>query len=376
MLLNEILASPIDSLYEDYGNLKFINKKFAPALKRMALKRRKVDAEHGYGMINHYTSIATLGANSEILSMPFKSNAASINALAEPDVLGLVVSVDEEQVLIVMKDFEKNEKLYTLGIDMGALSDMINSSDTESTLMKDVALLFGFTERGERRKFSRRSAPSTRIAAELADLEIKRAVAAPTISTLTGLILKACKANSLVATLNIIKKDIQRAETIKRREENRSGMYSKDPAWIEKFNASAKRSLKDRLDVFKSSKAFGVDKIEDLVDAALNKGYLDKIKIGGFVYDLTGSDIRLDVLMSTSKNNMYDESYVKYSINTETREYAEFLQQRRAVYHIQDADEQEKQMAEFWKQSPPPTVKIMLKLDKGTIIPASVQISK
>lgn len=331
MLIKELLNKS-STLLEDLGSLKFIKKEFLPVLQTISSKQVPHDSEHGYKHKNVSTIMSRAGQKSKIETVPLKTAAAFMAELEKPEVLGAIIASGSKQLMIARRVSTKVrhnlEISYTYGIDYKTLHE-IGPEDTSS---HDNLYI------------------------------IKDATKSVTSKTASN-IIKSLKDKKAPIEMYILHADVERAEVSLKRKEARVGRI---PQVVSKeFEREAKQALQRRLDLFKSSKAVGVDKAEELVTAIKEKGYLDKIKIAGFVYDVGNSRIDMDHLKRPSR---YNQSYVEYKINQSTPEYKEMSKKSFEAYKAGGdiADE-------FAKTMPPGTIKIILKLEKGTIVPDRVE---
>jgi len=321
---------------EDYGALKFVDKKFQPALKLLKTKKVPADTEYGYVDKPRHVSHARAGRGSKIDTVPLKAAGAIFTELEKPEVLGVIISSGSTQLMIVVQVKTKAsigfDTSYTIGVDYSALHSALS------------------------KPYNTRDSGT----------DISRSMKKSDVTKMVSAILKGLKEKKLPAELHIINADVERQELKVKRETARRGVVPRGTD--EDFNKKAKAELRARLDRFKSGKAVGVDKIEELVAAIREKGYLDKIKIGGFVYDLKSSDIRMDNL---KKPNVWNKSYVEYSVNTDTPEYA--AMQKKWYQMRKEGESGDEAYEAFSKTKPPGRVKILLKLEKGVIVPAEIE---
>lgn len=381
MLLNEILNQ---NLLEDFGNLKFIDSKFVNALKITDSHDVPSDTEHGFKRTTRYSTPKKLGENSQITKMPFKSAGLPATLLADAHNLGMVVCINDDQIAIIMRVPFKSDSVFTLGLDNDLISDLLDEdtstdekTESKNSIIDDLGNIFGHTEKGERgNRYNKWTSTSTkRIAAHLLDLDIRRDCSKAQLAQVTSVLLKAIKAKGLnsVATLHVISPDEERQkEQLKRYDQRRGYTPQKmDAKQIKNFKDAAASDLRNRLDAFKSSKAVGVDTVEELILAIREKGFLDKLKIAGFAYDLVDSSIRMEYLKNPTR---YDHSYIRYQINQSSKEYDAWTNEWLNVRKLAREDPTTIPAAEeFEKTRPVRSVTVILGLDKGSIIPVSIK---
>lgn len=364
MLLSEILTP----LFEELGNLSLIDKKFRKVFNTVDRVRVPHDSEYGYADKDVHMPLPGIGDKSKIETVAFKTNTASINELAKPEVLGLIVVAGKEQLAMIMKQPKGTN--VAVGLDMTAISSLIEDETESEKLLNDISMIFGQTQRGISRRG--KSTPTKRVGAKIDDLDINREATQVQFKALTALLSKTLKALGIAGQLLVIYKDEERLKMQTPRKNSRYGSYNYDANSLARFNKDAKGALRSRLDVFKSSKAVGVDKLEDLINAIKTKGYLDKIKIAGYTYDLKRSDIRMDYLKQPTA---YNYAYVDYEMNQSTTEYEEYSNKRHAIRADTKNDDvaREEKLNALMQTVPPKTIKILLKLDKGSIVPDKIQ---
>ncbi len=340
MLLNELLSF---TLLEDLGALKFVDTKFRNALLKKPTERRvPQDSEYGYETKRVHVMKTLSGRGSSVSTVVPKTATAAIAVLDEADVIAALLIVDGQQVLGFRKTASKagEKDAYTVVFDFDVDIDA-------STPALDAAY------------------------AELASslppgkgLVHKSDVTKGYLRNVLAAVLKLFKGKKL--ELKVIHTDAERPALSSARKEARVGSDFTSAT----FMKQAKAALQRRLDLFKSSKAVGVDRVEEVATAIREKGYLDKIKIGGYAYDLMDSNIRMDVLKNPKGQS---RAYVEYQLNSKTPEYQELSKRWNAIYRENPVDGSDRERALAELHRPPERVKVLLKLERGAIVPDRVQ---
>lgn len=348
MLENEINPTGMQFvLNEDLGNFKGIQKGMINAFKEFGNNTGKAKLS------------GRLGQNSPFSTEEAKTTADAIRKFETAGIVGFVIQLkDGKQVLAVAKhkvgsDINGAEVYYVMD---GAWLKEKNPAAYEKA---DKLLYLPATEGSAVKKAS-----STKF------IKLHAAMTA---------IIRAAKDNQLDPQIILISADAERADKKNERATAQRGrqptakelkyMTGKEQA---RLGNEFKMQLKMRLEKYKSSKADAVDTPADALKLILEKGYIDKIKVGGYVYNQTGDNIRFNALKGKD-TGWSSESYVDYSVDTSDAAYEKArndMWMKRKDMQAQMTGEEFEQAYDKLKEALPPTkIRIMLGLKGAAIVP-------
>lgn len=182
--------------------------------------------------------------------------------------------------------------------------------------------------------------------------------------------------------------DDERVEARNKRAKARSGVIpvklkGQD---LDDFKKLALSSLKNRLENYKKSKIKSnatVD-IKNFAEAVKEQGFLDHFSVGGFIYDYFDQTIRFDKLRKGKHKTpgSWDKSYIEYRVDDNEPEYEklrEIYWKKRSEIAAAHKDDPEGYKMENDKlkkrlKFPPSRIRVLLDLDKGTIVPYDIEV--
>ena len=155
---------------------------------------------------------------------------------------------------------------------------------------------------------------------------------------------------------------------------------------LEDFKKRALASLENRLENYKKSKIKNkatVD-IKNFAEAVKEQGFLDHFSVGGFIYDYFDQTIRFDKLRKGEHKTpgSWDKSYIEYRVDDNEPEYEklrEIYWKKRSEIAAAHKDDPEGYKMENEKlkkrlKFPPSRIRVLLDLDKGTIVPYDIEV--
>ena len=360
MLLKEFLEisakSEYELLLEDLGSLKIVDPKFRDMLKVTG----EYKSSGTPGKLGRYTSVLSkrLGKDSPIKTKVLKSAADAVRALEEDKSAVAFTVIDKrsgDQVFFAIRNGEKSGG-YNYGVDVQSLLSELDP-ETSATMKKrllDAKIdISDFKSKDRNDTFRGKVVPN-------------RGERSSALYKVLTTVIKALD-RKLGPEITVIYGDNARLKKQDERKTARQGMIPISDVMSRQFNNDARAALRQRLDKFKASKAKRIDSPEDLIEAIMQEGYLDKIKIGDFDYKLSNDHIRLDYLKSKDKRN---RAYVTYELDRSTDKYSSA---RRAAFAAMAKDD--KDMDKVAEQLPPGKITVYLGLEGGTIAPTDVEVS-
>ena len=145
-----------------------------------------------------------------------------------------------------------------------------------------------------------------------------------------------------------------------------------------------KSQLRSKLEKYKSSKAKKVESPEEFLKLVIEEGYLDKITVKGVTYMIGNERVYMRDLIKASKgksDTWSNESYIEYEM--ESSDYYERRAEAQKKYKPElekldkEAPDFEKKYDELrdkmYAEIPPRTLKVMLQLKGGSIVPVEVK---
>lgn len=348
MLENEINPTGMQfNLNENLGNFKGVQKGMINAFKEFGNNTGKAKLS------------GRMGQNSPFNTEEAKTTADAIRKFETAEVVGFVIQLkDGKQVLAVAKhkvgsDVNGAEVYYVMD---GAWLKEKNPAAYE----KADKLLFLPAKEGT----AATRAQSTKF------IKLHAAMTA---------LIRAAKDNQMDPQIILISADTDRAAKKGERATAKQGrqptakelkyMSDKEKA---RFGNEFKMQLKMRLEKYKSSKADAVANPNDALKLILEKGFIDKIKVGGFVYNQTSDNIRFNALKGKD-TGWSSESYVEYSVDTSDAAYekarTDMWMKRKDMQAKMSAEEFEEAYDKLKEALPPTKIKIMLGLKGAAIAP-------
>lgn len=373
-LLIEDTSNYDDSmLLEAIGNLNVIDKKFLNVLKSRKLT---TSAQTGRkGLEKRQSLTKGVGDKSPFTTKNFPSGGPAMTAFADDINARAMVLVTDEgaaggyQVMIVAKAFSSKSDHFDFGIDYSFLSTALKPS------MEEVEALEALKAGG------------SYISGAVAGISSFTDVKQLEIGKIMNVVLKMFKARGLKFQFTVISTDTDRSQKNAARVETRKGIIPKyrSAEAIERYEALLRRDLRARLDKFKSGKSEKYETPEALIKGILEQGYLDKFTFAGQTYDIFNDRINFRELRRTGeKRYESDESYIEYKVNEKTDAYKAEVKRIEETYEAIRAEasanntnmldaEYNAKYKELMKDSPPKTIKIILELKGGSIVPKDIK---
>lgn len=413
-LIRELLSiiHPEDILLEDFGNLKYIEKKFQPLLHRMQITindKQKIRAAREAGKqlasyergMNRRIAQNNIGENSTIKTIKMKVAADAKRMLDEKDWSCLLFKENNQQLVFVVKamgnGFSKYGHStqvikYSVSIDFDALRDAFPEFNEQINTDSEGEVVTKYRTGGTRGSYQHTNphkleklgfASTTGIKSRI-DVEIKE------VLNILVYVMGLYRAIKKEATVDVIGVDEPRMVKAAERAKLRRGALPdiRNDELRKEFEKDAKSAFKIRLDKYKSDKTPNINTIDDMLHTIIEKGYVDKIKINNITYDYYDDRINFSY-MRTGKNSFAsDSNYITYKINSETAEYKqkseeynelrqrfwEKVKTRKAEGGSDEMTTEEEE--ELLKLKLPTEIKIYLKLDGGKIVPARIEFVK
>lgn len=168
-----------------------------------------------------------------------------------------------------------------------------------------------------------------------------------------------------------IERDTDQANKQATRIKSREGLVPlpNEPGYRD-LTSSLRNDLRSRLDAFKSSKlGEGASTPQELVKMFIEHGYANKVKFGGFTYDLYRDSISLDALLKPD-DRWHNKARIDYKINENTAEFKQAKQE----YKNKRADHDDWKKSQEWAKEhmPPRSISVNLGLKGGRIEPVSI----
>jgi hypothetical protein len=211
------------------------------------------------------------------------------------------------------------------------------------------------------------------------------------------IIVKKARAEGKAVEVMFITKDTERSVKSAERTKQRQGRVPtpSDPEVIsyargrsrsayELYIDGLKSQLRDKLEKYKSSKAKKVESPEEFLKLVIEEGYLDKITVKGVTYKFSNERVYMRDLIKASKGKSTEwgnDSYIQYEM--ESSDYYELRAEVQKKYKP-ELDKLDKEAPDFEKkyeelrdkmysEIPPRTLKVMLQLKGGSIVPVEVK---
>jgi hypothetical protein len=365
-----------ETLEEHLGNLAVVDKKF--------LKLLKTAVEYKYNgnnaqMQSKYVQRMPvyLGSKSKVDSYETKSGAEAYRQLVEDDTAkAIVINHDTEQVFVAFK----------IPAD--------NSRENFAYLWTaDIVHLLGHSEHNEQFEEAKAKLEKAKIKAYDSPTDgIVRGNAKELYAALTTIFKLSKELGHKTVDLHVIHVDEERAATKIQR-----AARKKTPNWFEQIPAEipvrlkkdkefwskyAKDALQSRLIDFKTNNAKEANTPEEMFKLIQSHGFLDRIKVNGFVYKVDSSNLQFDRLIKAArgtaeeKSRYKDDNYIEYGmdyLNSENDIKQAKIKKQLEIMTKGDKDRM-KQLASQYL--PPYKIKVYLKLDKASIVVDHVDADK
>lgn len=349
MKINDIV------LFEDFGNLNSIEPKFRGLFANRYSYHSRKDAHKPGDIANK-----SVGQNSPIEATPIKSASQAAKMLLSGEeefrnVKGMVLMVDGNQVLAIGKDDKSrlsSEQDYRVILDVDFYLDVEKDQERKDKLAKILYISM--------------SAKNSTTTDNLNNSKTR---------TVLSAVYNAAKSAGHEITALVIKTDPVRQSKQKERAAARFNAIAVDQI-SPKFRDDAKRSLRARLDKFKASKAKDYATPQEFLKAALTDGFLDKISIDGFAYELNhNSQLRIQDIANPSKSHWGNANKIEYTIDSFNSDKYRALKKELWNSHEDKTPEQQARLEALKAKFPPRSIKITFAMQGGTIVPAEVEAS-
>ena len=353
-------------LIEEWGNLKFIEPKM------MNVFKDGMKSMHG-----------EIGRNSTFRLSSVSNATKAFNELEADDVIGFVYFVGSDSS-------KRESQMFAVGRQwVGSGRKSINYN---------VALRGGFLAGAERDFLLQKSKLSTSIVQSgigdgiVVDTNVKEA----DMRMLILRVMKSADDAGKSGQFIVIKKDLERAPLSKKRSEDRSGivltpkqMAALPSTLLKNYIVSFKSKFKERLLYYKNNKVQGPEAADPLkvLEWIMKEGYIDKMKVGKYVYNYHSDSIRFGKLRDKAagkQDGWHEESYVEYAIEEDDKYGADrraFWEAKKKFLASAEANGKTSDQAnELALKDPmlsemfiPRRFKIFFKMIKGAIIPDRVE---
>jgi len=313
--LLEIASPDINSstqLNEDIGNLENISSPLQVALKS------------GWSSSSPRIGPSHLGPQSKIIIGEYKNASQAYRELVDGSAAGILITDGEDQLAIIVGQPTPSYRSTKFG-------KYGSSYAVDETVMAE--------------KY-----PDSELMQKITNYDIRpkdHNTAENQVKTLIRLLQKAIRDTGGKVGMQLLTVDTERLEKRKERKANQPiDMTSQE------YIRGMRQQLKIRLDQFKSSRAAQVGSVEEMLPYIIEKGYIDKINVGGFTYSLSNDRINLRSL--SGKDSFHGESTIEYTID-------------------QGPDWREMYRANDEENRPPERLEVVLGLEGGRIVPKSVR---
>ena len=339
---------------EDMGNLDIIKPEF-----------QKVFASnygsYGHGK-NNKIAVGSVGKESPVETTEIKSIKDAYTDLFAGKTVGVILRLDGEQVIAVgpvIKDMNYNYKSTNdvqVMIDYKKLGELGFSKEDLDNLAKKISNY----------SFARSFISSDKLSVAKA-------------KTILSTFYKVTKTlvDGVVDAI-VVYPDADRKEKKQERSAAKHGALAIEVK-SSKFKESARRDLMSRLDKFKASKAASYATPEEFFKAIFEKGYMDKVIIGGYTYEKQTSDLRLGDIQNPEKSWGTVMNTVNYRLDEKNSpKYDDMWERRMAIVTAQKdgkiSEEEAKAQLTGLKQECPREIKIVFGLQGASIVPKDIQI--
>lgn len=392
-LVKELLQLHEEFLIENLGTLKQVDKKFKAALfldTKSRIDRSKIKAAAAAGKkLADYekttmrrTLKGSLGEKSTFEEQTVKTPAELVELVKDPANKVVLLKDGVHQYAIFVKDSWKTDNYKTasrakIGIDFNVFNDL----DPSFKDITDADRAMSARSGGKLYKMG--FGPSSEVQVKDANDGLKTATV---FATYIMTMLKKIKKTAQVVCF---KADDTRIEKSAARSEQRKNSVPdlRNDSVRREYEKNIKYAFKARLDKYKSDKSIKVATPEEALRIIVDKGFLDKISIGGQTYDYHEDRINLKALRKPKETWGREDSYISYKINSDTAEYKKLANERTELRHkfieINTAAGQEKpydfndeQEQKMDKLRPAGEFKLMLKLEGGRIVPGEIKFEK
>lgn len=343
-------------LDEDLGNLNAIDPKFRKLFSGWnSGGKRKAPVVSGNKVVGQNSPVSSV----EVVTARQASDMFFGNEKEKSSAVGMILNADGKQVLALSKIGTKS---YKSGDEYKVIIDTTFYTGIEkdkARLDKVAKVIFGYV---------------TNFRSGMED----RTVNASSAKYILNSMFKAAKdfGPGMKIDALVIKADPERVAKQGQRVKARQGseaIAAKDS----RFEENARRALRSRLEAFKAKKATQYSSPEEFLAAAMKSGYMERVNIDGFVYQLDKDEIRVSNIVKPEKHwTNYDS--IKYRLDAGHSEKLDALKKQ-----MWDLRQQEKNNPDvdakidaFKEKFPPREISIKMSMQGGSIVPTSVEVSK
>lgn len=337
-------------LYEDYGNLNAIDPKF----------RKIFSSSYAYGRGSTKISNPRVGAESPVLTVePTKASAAANQFFGADNktIQGMVLLVNGNQVLAIAKQVDRYDH---------------QPDKPEHRIMLD-ATFYLEVEKGETRKAKVAkilNGYESTLRSGISDRNVSESQAKTVLTS----IFNAAKELNFEISAFVVGVDTNRQQKKKDRAAAKHGAVALDQV-NPKFAQKARHELRDRLDKFKAGKAEDYATPQEFLKAVIEKGFLEKISIDGFVYKLDRDQLRLSDIIKPDPRGWNNGNKIQYTIDSSNSEKYAKLKKDLWNNHDEKTPDQQAKIEALKAKFPPRDVYIILKMEGGKIVPGEVTTS-
>lgn len=340
-----------ETINEDLGSLNAIDKKFHKLFATGWNNKAKISG----GAVGQQSPIETVEAAkpSDAAKLMFGEDTVKNN------VQGMILIIHGVQVLAISKSSRnhKGTPEYKTMLDGDAYSKIEKDTDRKAKVSK---VFNGY---------------DTNLRSGVSDTSLSMSSAKYVLNA----VYKAAKdtgAEGINAL--VIKTDPERA---KKQQQRKTAQYGAMPASGEairsgKFKDDARRALSSRLEKFKAQKAEEFKTPQEFMAAAIQKGFMEKVNIDGFVYKMSEDQLRLRDIIKPSNWNR--SNAIKYQLDSSHSDKLDAL--KKQVWDLHDAakenPEVQTKIDELKAKYPPREISVIMGLEGGMIKPIDVKVSE
>lgn len=341
MKINDLVSA----INEDIGNLKLLQGKFRNIFASGYPKKQQLAHK-------------LVGRDSPIESVEVAKAKDALAALFDTTerynskVVGIVLAVNGTQFLAIVKD---GGKQFEMTIDGMAIHQL---SKDKAVVDKIGAAFKGY---------------STGTIDTGVD---NRRISEPKLRSILNNVFKIIKESGAAATAFVIKRDDARLAKQSDRKAARVGLLPSSGEEIrgDQFKRATRQALMSRFDKFKAAKAKEYNTPEEFMAAAIKEGFMDKINVGGFIYELKEDSLRLSDIVKPE--GWHKSNAIAYRIDSHHNAKLEQLSQKLwdLKQEAKDKPELESKVEEFKAKFPPREIRVIMGMQGGSIVPTSVEV--
>lgn len=341
------ISDIVQILNEDLGNLKLIDPKFRKIFSNYWNKSKAIGDKH-----------TELGQNSPVEAVEIVKAKDAVDALfTNASVKAVVLIFNGVQVAGIGKD-SRDFEVY---LD----ADAVHQMKPEKDVMQKMSDSFrGYRNSGLMTGLERKSLSETK-----------------TRSFINTMFKIAKHAGATMSAL-VIKNDPERFKKRNDRFVAKKGLIPSSGEEIrsDNYNRQIKAALNKRLEAFKvanASKAAHATP-EEFMASAIKDGFMDKINVGGFIFELQDDSIRLSSIIKPE--GWHKSNAITYRLDSDHNSKLDELNKR--VWNLRQKaresetlnPELEAKIAALKASYPPRKIQLILGLKGGAIVPTHVEV--